>query len=57
MQKHKFSVTHLGAHFVETALGHPEHEKLCIDISRPGSTEMHYGAQTLHLMQKNTSSA
>jgi hypothetical protein len=35
MQKHKFGVMCPGTLFVETAPGPPEHEKLCIDISRP----------------------
>jgi hypothetical protein len=39
--------------FVETALGPPEHEKLCIDVLCPKHTGMHYMTQRSHGIQKN----
>jgi hypothetical protein len=38
MQKHKFGIMCLGALFVGSELGPPEHEKHCIDVSCPGRT-------------------
>jgi hypothetical protein len=44
-----------GTLFMETASDPPEYEKLCIDVSRPGRTRMHYVTHRSHRMQ-NTSS-
>jgi hypothetical protein len=38
---------------METALGPPEHEKLCIDVSRPRHARMHYVIFRSHRMQKH----
>jgi hypothetical protein len=51
MQKHKFSVTDLSILFMETALGPPMHEILCLEVSRPGRTRMHYMTHRSHQMQ------
>jgi hypothetical protein len=53
MQKHKFGVTYPGELFLETALGPPEHEKLCVDVSHPGCTIIYYVAHRSHQMQKH----
>jgi hypothetical protein len=53
MQKCKFNVWCPDALFMETAPGPPEHEKLSIYISLPGSTRMHYVTQRSHWMQKH----
>jgi hypothetical protein len=42
-----------GALMVETAPDPPEHEKLCIDVSRPGRTRMHYVTKRSHRIQKH----
>jgi hypothetical protein len=52
MQKHKFGVTCPGALFVESVPVPPEHEQLCVDVSRPGCTRMHYVTHRSHRMQK-----
>jgi hypothetical protein len=41
------------AHFKETALGAPEHEKCCIDISHAGRIGMHYVTCKSNRMQKH----
>jgi hypothetical protein len=33
--------------------GPPELEKLCVHVSRPGRTEMHYVTRRSHQMQKH----
>jgi hypothetical protein len=38
--------------FIKTALGPLELEKYCVDVSRPGSTRMHYVTRSFHRMQK-----
>jgi hypothetical protein len=53
MQKHKFGVTCSDALFVESAPAPPKHEKLCIDISWPGRTGMHYVTRRSLRMQEN----
>jgi hypothetical protein len=53
MQKHKFGITILGVLFMEPALGPLEHEKYCVDVSRPGHTGMHYVSRRSHRMQKH----
>jgi hypothetical protein len=53
MQKHKFGVTCPGVLFIETALGLPQHEKWCIDVSCPVRTGMHYVTHKSHWMQKH----
>jgi hypothetical protein len=42
-----------GPLFVETGPGTPEHEKLCVDVSFPGRTRMHYVTHRSHQMQKH----
>jgi hypothetical protein len=37
---------------VETTPGPPEHEKLCIDVSRPEHTRMHHMTQRSHRIKK-----
>jgi hypothetical protein len=39
--------------FVESILVPPEPEKWCVDISRPGCTEMHYVTRRSLRMQKH----
>jgi hypothetical protein len=53
MQKHKFGVTSSEALFMKTAPGPPEHEKLCVDILRPGRIGMHYLTHISYWMQKD----
>jgi hypothetical protein len=53
MQKHKLGVTCPGALFMEITLSSPEHEKLCVNVSYPGRTGMHYVARISHRMLKN----
>jgi hypothetical protein len=53
MQKQKFGVTCPRALLVETAPVPLEHEIYCVDVSRPGRTEMHYVTRRSHLMQKH----
>jgi hypothetical protein len=52
MQKHMFSITCPGAIFVESVLEPPGQEKLCIDVSCPGRTEMLYMTRISNWMQK-----
>jgi hypothetical protein len=52
MQKQNFGVTCPGALFIKTAPDSDDHEKLCIHVSRPGHTEMHYVTSRSHQMQK-----
>jgi hypothetical protein len=52
MQKHKFDVMCPGALFMESALGPPENERKCIDVSCTGRTCMHYVTRISHRMQK-----
>jgi hypothetical protein len=52
MQKHKFSVTCPEVLFVEFIPVPHEDEKLCVDVSRPESTRMHYVTHRTHRMQK-----
>jgi hypothetical protein len=44
---------HLGAHFLESTLGPPEHKKLCVDISLPRCIGMHYMTHKSYRMQKH----
>jgi hypothetical protein len=54
MQKQKFSiVTCPRVLFMETVPGPPEHEKECVDISRPKCFRMHYVIRRSHRMQKH----
>jgi hypothetical protein len=53
MQKHKFSVTSPNALPMETAPGPHEHEKECVDVSRPGRTKIHYVTCRSHRMEKH----
>jgi uncharacterized membrane protein YsdA (DUF1294 family) len=52
VQKQKFNVTCDITIIVESVPVPPEHEKLCIDISRLGRTRMHYVTRISHRMQK-----
>jgi hypothetical protein len=52
-QKYKFGVTCPDALFMETALGPPEHEKKCVDVTCPEHTGMHYVTRKSHRMQKH----
>jgi hypothetical protein len=45
-----FHVKYLGMLFVISVSVSPEHGKLCIDVSRPG-TGMHYVTPRFHRMQ------
>jgi hypothetical protein len=56
MQKHMFGVTCPGVLFMKTALGPAEHEKWCIDVSRPRRIGIHNVTSRPHQM-KNTSFA
>jgi hypothetical protein len=47
-----FSVASPDVILLETAQGLAEHEKLCVNVSRPGCTEMHYVIHSSHQMQK-----
>jgi hypothetical protein len=49
-KKHMFHVKYLGMLFVISVSVSPEHGKLCIDVSRPG-TGMHYVTPRFHRMQ------
>jgi hypothetical protein len=51
MQNPKFGVMCPVALFMETALGPPEHEKKCIDVSHPRRIRMHYVTRRSHRMQ------
>jgi hypothetical protein len=53
MQKHKFYITCPSALFMETILGPPKHEILCIDILCPGRIRMRYVTRRSHQMQKH----
>jgi hypothetical protein len=53
MQKFKFGVTCADTLFIETTVGPPKHEKLCINVSCPGLTRMHYVTRRLHRVQKH----
>jgi hypothetical protein len=53
MQKYKFDVTCPGELFVESILVPPEHEELCVDVSRLGCTRMHYVTRKSHRMQQH----
>jgi hypothetical protein len=39
--------------FVESVPFPPEHEKECIDVTRPGDTVMHFVTRRYHWMQKH----
>jgi hypothetical protein len=52
MQKYKFDGTCPDALIVEFVPVPPEHEKLCVDVSRPGRSGMHYVTHISHQMQK-----
>jgi hypothetical protein len=52
MQKHKFGITYPEALFVKSVPVPPEHEKLCVDVSRPRCTAMHYMNHRSRKMQK-----
>jgi hypothetical protein len=52
MQKHNFGVMCPDMLFMKTTPAPLEHEKLCIDVSRPGRTRMHYVSRGSHRMQK-----
>jgi hypothetical protein len=53
MRKHKFGVACLNALLVESISVTSEHEKECVDVSRPRRTEMHYVTHRSHRMQKH----
>jgi hypothetical protein len=53
MQKLKFGVTRPSALFMETAPGAPDHEKYCVNVSRPRCTGMHKVARRSCWMQKH----
>jgi hypothetical protein len=53
MQKHKFSIPFSGALFVESVPRTPKHEKLCVNVSRPGCNRMYYVTHRFHQMQKH----
>jgi hypothetical protein len=50
--KHKFGVTCLGAHFLESVPLHPS-MKNSVDVSRPGHTGMHCMTRISDRMQKH----
>jgi hypothetical protein len=52
-EEHKFGVTCPDALFVESAPVPPKHEKLLVDVSWPGRTEMHYVTRRSYGKQKN----
>jgi hypothetical protein len=52
MQKHKLGITCPYALFIETASGPPEHEKWCVDVSRPERSRMQYVTLRSHRMRK-----
>jgi hypothetical protein len=52
-EKHKFGVSCPDALCMETVPVPPEHEKYCIDVSRPGSTRTHYVTRRSNQMQKH----
>jgi hypothetical protein len=54
MQKHMFGLMYLDMIFEESVPVPLEHEKLCVDVSHPGHTEMHYGTYKSPRMQKHT---
>jgi hypothetical protein len=53
MRKHKFGGTYSGTLFVETAPVLPNHEKLCLEVSRPGFTGIYYVIRRSHQMPKH----
>jgi hypothetical protein len=53
MQKHKFGVMCPGVLFAKSIPVPLEHEKYCIDISRPGRNRKHYLTYRSHQMQKH----
>jgi hypothetical protein len=53
MQKEKFGIMCPNALFMKTTPCPPEHEKLFVDDSCPGHTEMHYVTSRSHQMQKH----
>jgi hypothetical protein len=53
MQKQKFNVTCPITNFVESVPVPPEHEKLCVNISRFGRTGMHYVTRGSLRMRKH----
>jgi hypothetical protein len=52
MQKHKFDVTCPSALFMETPLGPTEHEKWCLNVSRPRCTRVQHVTHRSNWMQK-----
>jgi hypothetical protein len=52
-QKHKSSVTGIGALFLENTLVPPKHEKSCINVSFPRRTRMQYMTHRSHRMEKH----
>jgi hypothetical protein len=53
MQKHNFGVRCLGAHFVESTPGPPEHEKGCIDVSCHGHLRIQHVTRRSHQMKEH----
>jgi hypothetical protein len=53
MQKQNYGITSPGALFVESEPVPPEHEKLCVDVSRHRCIRMHYVIHRSHQMQKH----
>jgi hypothetical protein len=53
MQKHKSGIMCPDVLFVASASDQPEQEKLCIDISCPRYTRMHYVTRKSRRMQKH----
>jgi hypothetical protein len=52
MQKYKFGGMCPDALIVESIPVPPKNEKLCIDVSHPGCSRMHYVTRMSHRMQK-----
>jgi hypothetical protein len=52
-KKHKFGITCSDALFVESAPVPLKHEKLCVDVSWPGSSRMQYMTRRTHGLQKH----
>jgi hypothetical protein len=53
-EEHKFGLTCSDALIVESVPIPPKHEKLSVNVSQLGRTEMHYMTRRCHMMQ-NTS--
>jgi hypothetical protein len=53
MQKHKLGITCPDTLSVESVLVPFKHKKLCVNVSHPGLTGMHYMTRRYHRMQKH----